>query len=103
MFDDLERVRSEPTLLALFAHYAQRGEEARVLWQHRLTHWEGCEGASLSKLYGELIALDWLEPNIGQTPAGYRVTQAGFRAFQLLQSSFNEAATAWMESEPRAA
>ena len=87
MFDDeLDRLRQDPRLVELLAHYAgleplnvhPRGAEPR---------WMGSTRAELSRLHGELIAFDWIEqnpsrasPTLGTVQVGiYRITPQGVR------------------------
>jgi hypothetical protein len=87
MFDDLELVRNNSQLAQLFYHYATLGEAHREAWQARVMQLEGFSPAELVKWHGELIALDWIEQNTGQTPCCYRITFAGLQAFRALRSS----------------
>ena len=41
---------------------------------------EGLDPSEITKLHGELIALNWVEQNAGQVPTCYPITLAGFRA-----------------------
>lgn len=86
MFDDLERLRENPHLVELLAHYANLGKQDRSVWQQRLMEMEGIDSKELSKLHGDLIAFDWIEQNPGRdsTTGGilaslYRVTSQGVR------------------------
>jgi hypothetical protein len=82
MFDELERLGESESLFTLLAHYARAGFADREAWQGRLTQLEGARPEDLVKLYGELLAYDWVEQNTGAVPACYRVTPAGLRAFR---------------------
>ena len=88
MFDESQRLRENPHLLALLTHYAQMGSEDRATWRDRLMQIEGVEPKQLSTLHGELIAFEWIEQNTGQASAlngvissCYRVTLNGLREF----------------------
>jgi hypothetical protein len=91
MTDELDRLRNKPNLLLLLKHYADLGRET---WQDRLMAMEGVESPELSKLHGELIAFCWIEQNTGvffvlragAVPNCYRVTLAGLRALQQIQT-----------------
>lgn len=88
MFDEMERLREVPELLALLQHYAELGRADRQVWQDRRMQLEGCDTRRLTRLHGELIAYGWLEQNTGvvsevrpgEVPGCYRVTPAGMRA-----------------------
>jgi hypothetical protein len=90
MFDEAQRLRENPHLLFLLAHYAQQGAEDRVMWRDRLMQMESIGPKELSKLHGELIAFDWIEQNTGQAisrPDGtlsscYRITLPGLREYR---------------------
>jgi hypothetical protein len=87
MFDDVERLREDPRLVELLAHYADLGKDSREAWHDRVMQMDGIDARELSKLHGELIAFDWIEQNIGQAstlkdgvvPACYRITSNGVR------------------------
>ncbi len=91
MHDELDRLRTKPNLPFLLNHYADLGREA---WQDRLMAMEGVESPELSKLHGELIAFNWIDQNTGvfsvlragAVPNCYRVTPAGLRALQQIQT-----------------
>lgn len=93
MFDELDRLRNNPRLVELLAHYACLGEADREVWQDRLMQLEGVESRELAKLHGELIAHRWVEQNTGVVPvvkAGevlgcYRVTAQGQKALRQVQ------------------
>ena len=90
MVNEMNRLLSCDELQGLLTHYVELGEEDREIWRDRLTEFQGLEGRELTKLYGELLAHDWIEQNTGDTPileAGrfacfYRITRAGLRAFR---------------------
>jgi hypothetical protein len=94
MFDDLERLRTKTHLLQLLMHYADLAAPDREAWQDRVMVMEGLGTAEISKLHGELIAFNWIAQNTGNSPgtcagvvpACYRVTLAGLRAVQAIQS-----------------
>ena len=93
MFDDAQRLRDNPRVLDLLAHYATLGAAGRDVWQDRLMHMDGVEPRELSKFHGELIAFDWIEQNTGQTfllkegtvPSCYRITLNGLRDLGRIQ------------------
>ena len=93
MFDESQRLRENPHLLALLSHYAQQGTEDRAAWRDRLMQMEGVEPRQLSFLHGELIAFEWIEQNTGQASAFkdgvisscYRITLHGLREYGRLQ------------------
>ena len=94
MLDDLDRLRSNPTLLTLLVHYADLAGDNRATWQDRVMEMEGVEPSTLVKLHGDLIAFGWIEQNTGQTPvlkpgtvaACYRVTAQGLRAIKQVET-----------------
>jgi hypothetical protein len=87
MLDELDRLRENPRLVELLAHYAALGTADRSMWQKRLSEMEGIDPKELSRLHGELIAFDWVEQNPsrassvpGTALAGvYRITSHGIR------------------------
>lgn len=93
MFDELDRLRNNPRLVELLAHYARLGEPDREIWQDRLMQMEGLAAPELVKLHGELIAFRWVDQNTGQVPvvkAGevpgcYRITAQGRKALRQVQ------------------
>ncbi|HZT79936.1 MAG TPA: hypothetical protein VFA26_06940 [Gemmataceae bacterium] len=82
MFDEVERLRAEPRLLGLLQHYAEPAATDRETWLRRLARLDGATAEELVRLHGELLAYEWVELNVGETPAGYRVTPAGLRALK---------------------
>ncbi len=90
MLDNQERLRNDPQLMQLFSHYAKLGETNPEAWHTRLTQLD-CDGrVDLVKLHGELIAFNWIEPNTGQTPCNYRLTRAGRKTMQEIDSDTSE-------------
>jgi hypothetical protein len=95
MLDELDRLRSNPLLYDLLAHYAALVPVDQDAWQDRLMALEGVETHDLTRLHGELIAFDWLDQRTGQfgalregaVTACYRVTVAGRRALQQVRPS----------------
>jgi hypothetical protein len=93
MLNDLERLRTNPRLRQLLAHYADLAQAGREIWQDRLMTVDGVDVAEISRLHGQLIAFDWIEQNTGQfsvlrqgaVTGCYRVTPAGLRAMRLAQ------------------
>ena len=94
MFDDeLDRLRQDPRLVELLAHYASLGTPDRSVWQKRLSEMDGIDAKELSRLHGELIAFDWIElsPSRTSTVPGsvqagvYRITSHGVRDLGQLQ------------------
>jgi hypothetical protein len=87
MFDDRQRLRDDPRLAELLAHYAALGRADRTRWQDRLMHLGGADPKELTRLHGELIAFEWVEQNTGHAAGGapgtvaacYRVTPSGLR------------------------
>jgi hypothetical protein len=51
-----------------------------------LSKMEGVQASEMTKLHEELLAFEWIEPNVGAVPCFYRITQAGMRAPRQLQS-----------------
>jgi hypothetical protein len=94
MQDELDRLRANNGLFQLLAQYAQLAEPERSVWQDRVMAMDGMEPTEISKLHGELIAFGWVEQNTGGSPglrggvvpACYRVTLAGIRAVQQIQT-----------------
>jgi hypothetical protein len=108
MLDDSLRLRENPHLLALLSHYAQQGTEDRAVWRDRLMQMEAIEPKELSKLHGELIALDWIEQNTGQAvvhegviSACYRITMNGLREFRKFNGVEIEVETSQTVEKPR--
>jgi hypothetical protein len=83
MLDDIERLRHDPRLVELLAHYAGLGAPDRSIWQKRLNTMEGIDAKELSRLHGELIAFDCIEQNPSRTTGSvagiYRITSQGVR------------------------
>jgi hypothetical protein len=82
MFDELERLASDPNLKDLLSHYALLGQENRELWHPRLAQLADNDSRSMSRLYGALIAFGWVEQNTGGPGCSYRITSTGFRALR---------------------
>ena len=80
MFDELERLRSCPSLQRLLLHYAGLGAVDGEAWQDRLMQLADALPKDLVKWHGELLAFGWVEQNTGLTPTCYRVTLQGLRA-----------------------
>lgn len=95
MFDDLDRLRNNPSLFGLLRHYASLGEVDRETWQDRLMAMDDLEPIRMVKLHGELIAFRWIEQNTGQVPilkvgmvpGCYRVTYQGQRVLRQIQGT----------------
>ena len=87
MLDDIQRLRSNPTLLQLLSHYAALGKDA---WTNRLMYMDGVEPSELAKLHGELIAFSWADQNTGQVPCCYRVTSSGLKAIQQVNGGVDD-------------
>jgi hypothetical protein len=93
MLDDIERLRENPRLIELLAHYAALGTPDRSIWQKRVSEMEGIDSKELSRLHGELIAFDWIEQNPSRASASpgialsgiYRITSHGVRDLCQLQ------------------
>ena len=87
MLDELDRLRENPRLVELLAHYAALGMPDRSIWQKRLSEMDGIDSKELSGLHGELIAFDWIEQNASRTSTApgsvqagvYRITSHGVR------------------------
>jgi hypothetical protein len=86
MFDELDRLRTNPHLRDLLCHYADLGAENREAWQGRLMHLEGVEPPALVKLHGELLAFGWVDQNTDQVPICYRITLVGLRAMRQVEA-----------------
>ena len=69
-------------LRRLLCHYAQLGTADRESWQGRVMELDDLPPRDLSRLHGELLAQGWVELNAGATPACYRVTLPGLRAYR---------------------
>jgi hypothetical protein len=80
MLHEIDRLRNTPHLRELLGYYANR--EA---WTNRLMQMDGVEPKELVTLHGDLIAFDWAEMNIGQTPNCYRITRVGRQALEQVQ------------------
>jgi hypothetical protein len=108
MSDEVDRLRTKPALLQLLTHYADLAAPSRETWQDRLMTMDGMEPAEMSKLHGELIAFSWVEQNtgnilvvrVGAVPGCYRVTLAGLRAVQQIQSPEADVEQEWVEEKP---
>jgi hypothetical protein len=90
MFDELERLRTDPHLHQLLDHYAALGAADRTVWHDRVMQRDGLGPRDLQHLHGELLAHGWIEQNTGVTDvlkpsvaaACYRVATAGLRALK---------------------
>jgi hypothetical protein len=95
MLDDLGRLRGNPRLQQLLAHYGDACAAGDDAWQDRLALLDGDCPRELTQLHGELIAFGWVEQNTGNTTplkpgavaACYRVTAAGVRALKRARSA----------------
>jgi hypothetical protein len=67
MSDDLGRLRGNPRLQQLLAHYADACAAGGDAWQDRLARLDGACPRELTQLHGELIAFGWVEQNTGNT------------------------------------
>ena len=109
MFDDSLRLRENPQLLALLAHYAQFGSEDRETWRSRLMQMEGVAPKELSVLHGVLIAMDWIEQNSGNAiflkdgtlSACYRITIQGLREYRRFHGHEGEFVRADLPEKPK--
>ncbi len=81
MFDEADPL-DDPVLAHLLQRYAEPAAVDRETWHNRVAEVEGLTARELSRLHGELIAQGWIEQNTGVTPACYRVTLQGLRAFR---------------------
>jgi hypothetical protein len=66
-------------MLARYGDAAARDPEA---WRERLMHVDGVEPRDLVRWHGELLAIGWVELNVGQRGCGYLATAAGMRALK---------------------
>jgi hypothetical protein len=57
MFDDLGRLRGNPRLQQLLAHYADACAAGGDAWQDRLVQLDGACPQELTQLHGELIVI----------------------------------------------
>jgi hypothetical protein len=95
MIDGLGRLRNNPMLQQLLAHYAEARATDGEGWQDRLSQLDGAGPRELTQLHGELIAFGWVEQNTGNTTpfkpgtvaACYRATAAGVRALKRARSA----------------
>jgi hypothetical protein len=95
MLDGLGRLRNDPMLQQLLAHYAEARAIDREGCQDRLSQLDGAGPRELTQLHGELIAFGWVEQNTGNTTplkpgtvaACYRATAAGVRALKRARSA----------------
>jgi hypothetical protein len=81
MFDEADPFENTD-LMNLLERYAESGAVDREAWHGRVPEVEGLSARELSRLHGELIAQGWVEQNTGVTPACYRVTLQGLRAYR---------------------
>jgi hypothetical protein len=90
MSDDLAQLRTDEKLRRLLDYYAEPGLIDREAWQDRVMELDTVSHADLVRMHGELLAHEWIEPNVGVLPAlragtvpqCYRVTVAGLRALK---------------------
>jgi hypothetical protein len=97
MFEELDELQNDGSLVRLLAHYAQVGLKDREAWQDRVMEMQGLEARELTRLHGLLLAHGWVEQNTGMTPVlkreaaacSYRITGAGLRAMRGLNAQWN--------------
>src|SRR5947208_1694217 len=82
---ELDCLRTNANLFGLLSHYALLAEAHLEAWHDRLMHLDGVESPQMARLHGELIAFGWVEQNIGEVPARYRITLDGWRAMKQVQ------------------
>src|SRR5262249_38905986 len=106
---DIERLRTNPSLLQLLSHYVRLAQPDREAWQDRLAAMDGGEPAETTKLHGELLAFGWIEWTSCQSgrksSACYRVTSDGLRAIRIAadQNSSDQALPAAIDDSAFAA
>jgi hypothetical protein len=59
MLDEIERLRTNPSLFQLLSHYVRLAEPNRDIWQERLRLLEGVDSAELTSLHGR-----WMESGL---------------------------------------
>lgn len=95
VFDEPDQIKKDSPLFTLLRNYAEPGMLDREMWQDRVMDLNGLTGRDLSRLHGELIALNWIEQNTGNTPAVransaigcYRVTTLGLRVYRKIEKA----------------
>jgi hypothetical protein len=103
MFDEIEMLRQQPSLIRLLGHYAGLAEADPEAWQDRLMQGDGLDAQDLTVLHGMLLAHGWIVQNTGVTPVlrlghvpcCYRVTTAGKRALRQAQADEPFDHTGW--------
>jgi len=80
VFNEIDRLNECAPLLALLTHYAELAVPDRQVWHARKAPADGARTRELTQLHGELLAYGWLEINLDEATACYRVTPAGLRA-----------------------
>jgi hypothetical protein len=58
MFDELDRLAVDESLVALLPHYARAGAVDPEAWQDRVMAMHGVRPEGLVKLHGELLAYE---------------------------------------------
>jgi hypothetical protein len=72
MFDELELLQDTPAMQHVLAWYVDRAARDPEAWRERQMHVEGVEPHDLVRWHGELLAIGWVELNVGQRGCGYR-------------------------------
>ena len=94
MFDEQDRLCTDPDLFTLLTHYATLSLPDREAWQDRLMRLGDGPGKDLVRMYGELLAYGWIEQNTGVVAPGppgtvarcYRITPAGQKALKRVRT-----------------
>ncbi len=81
MFEETDPL-ADTLLVQLLECYGEPALVERETWRERVGDLQGATARELSRLHGELIAQGWIEQNTGVTPACYRVTVQGLRAYR---------------------
>ena len=84
--DELADLRTDATLAELLEHYVHLGEADRQCWHARRADLAELPPREVARRHGLLLANDWLELQVGATPACYRATAAGRRALRNVSS-----------------
>jgi hypothetical protein len=92
VFNEIDRLNECSHLCALLTHYAELAAPDRHVWHNRRMELESADARELTRLHGELLAYSWVELNLDEPTARYRVTTVGLRALKGAKSQEADAA-----------